>query len=200
MLSHEKLREKERMNMTNSGGYGGGGAGKGGGMGRGMGRGRGGDRGRRRGMGQGRGAGQGIGGGQGAIPPYDSAPYSESYDAPQGPEALRVLEKEMRAQLRAVNKRIAEFEGTERVPSVSTGEQSKYSPEKERDFVKMTAVVDEERCIRCEFCVDICPEEAITMNGPAVIDFNKCTACGSCINECPNEAISLSEMTKRNAS
>ncbi len=188
------------MNLTNSGGYDGGSAGKGGGMGRGMGRGRGGGRGRRRGMGQGRGAGQGIGGGQGAIPPYDSAPYSESYDAPQEPEVLKALEKEMMAQLRAVNKRIAEFEGAERVPSVSTGEQRKHPPEKERNFVKMIAVVDEERCIRCGFCVDICPEEAITMNGPSVIDSNKCTACGFCINECPNEAISLSEMAKRNAS
>ena len=188
------------MNRTNGRGYGGGCAGKGGGMGQGSGRGRGGGRGRRRDMGQGRGSGQGMGRGQGTIPLSDSAPVSESYDASHDAQALRALEKEMMVQLRAVNKRIAEFEGAERVPPASTGEQSRYTQEKEPRFVKMTAIIDKERCTGCGFCMELCPEEAISMNDIAAIDPNKCTACGSCVHECPNEAISLSGMAKRAAS
>lgn len=169
-------------------------------MGKGMRHGRGGGGGRRRGMGQGRGDGQRLGRGQGAMPPSDSAPYSASCDDDQEARSLIALEKDLMAQLRAVNKRIAEFEGAERVPPVSTDDPSRCPPNKERGLVKMTAVVDNHRCIGCGFCIDICPHRAITMNDTndiAVIDSNKCTACGSCINECPSEAISLPVMAKR---
>jgi len=47
--------------------------------------------------------------------------------------------------------------------------------------------------MNCGLCVDICPEQAISMNYAVAIDSSRCTGCGSCVNECPNEAIALSE-------
>lgn len=57
----------------------------------------------------------------------------------------------------------------------------------------MTAVVDQEYCTGCGLCVDVCPEQAISMslNYTVAIDSGMCTGCGSCVDECPNEAISL---------
>ena len=57
----------------------------------------------------------------------------------------------------------------------------------------MKAVIDQERCVSCGLCIDLCPEHAISMHGTAIIDSDQCTGCGSCINECPNQAISLSD-------
>ncbi len=56
---------------------------------------------------------------------------------------------------------------------------------------QVAAVIDEERCSACGFCVDLCPEEAISMEAAATVDAGRCTACGACVRECPAEAISL---------
>jgi ferredoxin len=64
----------------------------------------------------------------------------------------------------------------------------------------MTAAIDQKLCLNCGLCVDICPEQAISMDDTAAIDSSKCTGCGSCVNECPNDAISLAETPRRAAS
>jgi ferredoxin len=57
----------------------------------------------------------------------------------------------------------------------------------------MPAVVDEQKCIGCEACVEKCPVEAISLNdqGIAVVDKEKCTGCKRCVDACPNEALSV---------
>ena len=51
-------------------------------------------------------------------------------------------------------------------------------------------VVDEDECVGCETCVEVCPVEAISMvDGIAEIDQDECTQCGTCLEECPVEAI-----------
>ncbi|MFW6137663.1 MAG: 4Fe-4S binding protein [Spirochaetota bacterium] len=57
----------------------------------------------------------------------------------------------------------------------------------------MAAIVNEEDCTACGICVDVCSQEAITLNDVAEIDQEKCTECGDCVDECPSEAISIPE-------
>lgn len=56
----------------------------------------------------------------------------------------------------------------------------------------MVAIVDEERCVGCETCVDICPSQAISMNSDkAKVDKEKCVDCSTCVDACPSEAIRM---------
>ncbi len=57
----------------------------------------------------------------------------------------------------------------------------------------MPAVVNKDECVGCGACVEVCPQEAITMNDIAVIDVNECIDCGACVDECPNGAIAIKE-------
>ena len=54
------------------------------------------------------------------------------------------------------------------------------------------AVVDEVLCIGCANCFDVCPYNAITMEGGvSVINEVECKGCGICVVECPAKAIQL---------
>ena len=59
--------------------------------------------------------------------------------------------------------------------------------------MSMVAVVDAVKCVECGICADVCPTEAISVNGKAEIDHKKCTGCGACVDECSQDAISLIE-------
>jgi ferredoxin len=51
-------------------------------------------------------------------------------------------------------------------------------------------LVDADKCIGCEICVDVCPTQAILVeNEIAAIDDELCSECGICVEECPQEAI-----------
>jgi ferredoxin len=104
-------------------------------------------------------------------------------------------------RLSAITRRIAEIEPTSNESSAPTRRLETNSDAK-TGLAKISAVLDEERCIDCGVCIDLCPEEAISMRSDytVVIDPSRCTACGSCIDGCPNEAISLSETAPRSAS
>ena len=64
----------------------------------------------------------------------------------------------------------------------------------ENEKISMVAVVDEELCVGCGICINVCPNEAISINDVAAIDREKCTGCGNCTGECPQDAISLTEI------
>lgn len=49
-----------------------------------------------------------------------------------------------------------------------------------------------EKCVGCGACVDACPFDALSMEGPvAVEDISKCTSCGLCMPTCPSDALIL---------
>ena len=50
--------------------------------------------------------------------------------------------------------------------------------------------INQNKCIGCGKCVNVCPIRAISIkDGKAVINQNKCIHCGKCLNVCPQEAI-----------
>ncbi len=161
-----------------------GGMGLGMGGGRGMGRGMGGGRGMGRGGGMGRGVGKGMGGGGGmgrgmGMPgPMGMPSTSPSAGFPPGTEpqeqelaALKQQAELLEQQKRQLNNRIAQLESGR----------------------KAIAVVDPGKCTGCGICEDVCPVNAIKVNGQALVQPELCTGCGLCVGECPNSAIILTQ-------
>ena len=57
----------------------------------------------------------------------------------------------------------------------------------------MKAIIDEEKCVACEECVEVCPVEAIeVVDEMAEVD-DTCNLCGLCVDACEYEAISMPE-------
>ena len=57
----------------------------------------------------------------------------------------------------------------------------------------MKAIIDKEKCIACEECVEVCPVEAIeVVDEMAQVD-DTCNLCGLCVDACEYEAISMPE-------
>ncbi|MBN1934000.1 MAG: 4Fe-4S binding protein [Anaerolineae bacterium] len=55
----------------------------------------------------------------------------------------------------------------------------------------MPRKIDENECISCGSCAEVCPEDAISEGKNSyVIDPEKCIDCGLCEDECPVDAIS----------
>jgi predicted Fe-Mo cluster-binding NifX family protein/ferredoxin len=177
--------------LGQSGGMGlgmGGGRGMGRGMGggRGMGRGMGGGRGIGKGMGRGGGRGCGMGGGGGmgmgaamgvapGLPSTGAAPAFPQDVGGQIPEqelaALKQQAEQLEQQKQQLNKRIAELETAR----------------------NLVAVVIAEKCTGCGICADVCPVNAIKVNGQAVVQADLCTGCALCVGECPDNAIVLTQ-------
>ncbi|WP_378956180.1 nitroreductase family protein [Pelosinus sp. sgz500959] len=51
--------------------------------------------------------------------------------------------------------------------------------------------VNKEKCIRCGFCVNVCPEQVFILgeDGPEEVCPENCLACGHCVAVCPKEAM-----------
>ena len=61
----------------------------------------------------------------------------------------------------------------------------------------MSAVVNQEKCVGCGVCIEVCPAQAISLNlkRKAQVNSEKCIECGRCARECPNQAIELVQET-----
>lgn len=57
-----------------------------------------------------------------------------------------------------------------------------------------TLILDEEKCIGCTLCAQVCPRSVFEMrqNKAYIVDLNACMECGACVNNCPSHAISVS--------
>jgi ferredoxin len=53
------------------------------------------------------------------------------------------------------------------------------------------AFVDQDRCVGCGTCHDVCPADAISVDEIAKVDPKRCTGCGFCVNQCPRGALTL---------
>jgi NAD-dependent dihydropyrimidine dehydrogenase PreA subunit/nitroreductase len=52
-------------------------------------------------------------------------------------------------------------------------------------------IVDEEKCMRCGSCVDICHENCVTLTDEAIqVNHGLCSTCTQCIAMCPQQALS----------
>jgi len=165
--------------------------GQGGAMGLGMGGGRGMGRGKGRGMGRGggmgRGMGKGMGGGGGmggvmsmpapmGMPSTGLAAGSQQDDGAQVDHeqelaALKQQAKLLEQQKNQINNRIAQLESGR----------------------KAIAIVVSGKCAGCGICEDVCPTNAIKVNGQALVQPELCTGCGLCVDECPNNAVILTQ-------
>lgn len=56
----------------------------------------------------------------------------------------------------------------------------------------MIPVINKEKCIGCETCVDVCPAGAISIEDQiATIEKEFCEECGFCAPSCPVSAIQI---------
>lgn len=55
--------------------------------------------------------------------------------------------------------------------------------------------VNQEKCITCGLCVNVCPERVLKLgnNGPEEVCPEDCLACGHCVAICPKEALDNSK-------
>jgi len=56
--------------------------------------------------------------------------------------------------------------------------------------------VDEDKCIGCGACVDICPVDVYEIQGTTSVPINAedCVGCESCIEACEENAITIKEL------
>ena len=56
-------------------------------------------------------------------------------------------------------------------------------------------IVDEEKCVGCEECVDVCPVEVFEMKDDKSVPVNaeECLGCESCVEVCEEAAIIVEE-------
>ncbi len=56
-----------------------------------------------------------------------------------------------------------------------------------------TLVLDQESCIGCSLCTQVCPHHVFDMADAKaqIVDFNACMECGACVNNCPSGALQV---------
>ena len=81
--------------------------------------------------------------------------------------------------------------------SCSYGE---YDLKPEDSEIKGSSFIDEDACVNCGWCEEICPVDAAKVKkafeGELDIDLEKCEACGACVDICPCNVLSFPESTK----
>ncbi|MBD5417136.1 MAG: 4Fe-4S binding protein [Desulfovibrio sp.] len=58
----------------------------------------------------------------------------------------------------------------------------------------MPPVIDEEKCVHCQLCAEICPLGVFLKHpdeAPQVAFPNECWHCNACVLDCPSGALSL---------
>ena len=66
-----------------------------------------------------------------------------------------------------------------------------YQASQAANPVKLLPITDEDKCVMCGVCVDVCPMEAINREDVSQVDPALCIKCCACVKECPKEAKTL---------
>ena len=66
-----------------------------------------------------------------------------------------------------------------------------YQAEQAKNPIKLLPITDEDRCVMCGVCVDVCPMGAIDRENVSVVDSTLCIKCCACVKECSKEAKTL---------
>lgn len=62
-----------------------------------------------------------------------------------------------------------------------------HNPESQRLVPEV--VFRSNRCIRCESCGEVCPNQGLELpEGQPLVHLERCTACGACVEVCPTQA------------
>ena len=88
-------------------------------------------------------------------------------------------------------------EGIVRLANITGREARPLNPANGVEGPRPVAVIDENWCIGCTLCIDVCPTDAILGTNKrmhTVIDPH-CTGCELCIPVCPVDCISLENVT-----
>jgi len=57
--------------------------------------------------------------------------------------------------------------------------------------ILMAVKIDKEKCTGCTACIDVCPVNAIKIEGGKAVVSEDCILCGACISQCSVGAITL---------
>ncbi len=64
-----------------------------------------------------------------------------------------------------------------------------HNPESKRRERELS--FDNKKCVGCDTCVNLCPEEALDRKSHFFVDRERCTLCMACIEACPSGALSI---------
>jgi pyruvate formate lyase activating enzyme len=69
----------------------------------------------------------------------------------------------------------------------------KWCHNPESQSPKVQKLYTASKCIGAKDCIEICPEDALTLTPDGIVtDFELCTLCGKCAEACPSKAIEMS--------
>ncbi len=72
--------------------------------------------------------------------------------------------------------------------NINSSERQGYTVQKKDNLYEIS--VNNRRCRKCSFCIQICPAKAIKLQKDNIkILHERCIMCGSCITECPQKAL-----------
>jgi len=64
----------------------------------------------------------------------------------------------------------------------------------DKEHTRKKIEIDDEECVSCNRCVEVCPVDAISPNQPFAPNISeKCVYCGACVEICPVDAIKITK-------